>query len=116
MAYGRRWRPSKSAIADFKAKMDEVREFCDEKGINYSQSMDSFYFVLNGQNYRVSNHSVEASNRHAFTEDGEQIRELYHEDGRRDDTIYIHASKTRVKEIYQNLEAGKVLDGRGNVK
>lgn len=35
---------------------------------------------------------------------------------RRDDTIYIHASKTRVKEIYQNLEAGKVLDGRGNVK
>ena len=39
----------------------------------------------------------------------------YHEDGRRDDTIYIHASKTRIIEIYNNLKDGKKLDGRGYI-
>jgi hypothetical protein len=69
--------------------------------------MDSFYFDINGQKYRVSNHSVESSHRNS----GGQ----YHQDGREDDTIYIHASKTRIADIHKLLLAGHKLDGRGCV-
>ena len=111
MAY--RWRPSRKAKREFAEKMDEIQEFCNEKGINYSHSMDSFYFTIDGQEYRVSNHSVESSNRGAYDEFGQQIREIYHQDGRKKDVKYIHASKTRVKEIYLDLINGYELDGRG---
>lgn len=113
MAYGRRWKPSKTAKREFAKQMDEVREFCNKKGIDYSSSMDSFYFKLNGKAYRVSNHSIEASNRGAYDELGNQIREKYHDSSRDSDTIYIHASKTRIIDIYTDLENGYELDGRG---
>ena len=113
----KRWKPSKSAAQDFAAKMKEIDAFCDTHDISSSLSDDSYYFSINGQNYRVSNHSVEASNAAAFDDTtGEQRREVYHEGGRRDDTIYIHASKTRIMDIYNDLTAGYKLDGRGRRK
>lgn len=96
--------------------MVEINEFCVKNGIDQSRSSDSYYFTINGQEYRVSNHSVESSNRRAFNSLGEKVREEYHSGGRENDVIYIHASKTRIIEIYENLKAGKVLDGRGNIK
>ena len=115
MAY-RKWKPSKTAKREFAQKMNEIDEFCKEHGIHQSSSSDSYYFTLNGKDYRVSNHSVEASNARASTDLGEKIREKYHPNGREEDVIYIHASKTRIKEIYNNLVAGYELDGRGNIK
>lgn len=118
MSYYYKRRPSKSARREFAKKMDEIHFFCKENGIDYSASKDSYYFYINGQKYRVSNHSVEASDRRAWAWiNGEevQIRPEYH-GGRDEDTIYIHASKTRIIEIYNNLKAGYELDGRGNIK
>lgn len=115
MAY-RKWTPSKTAKREFAQKMNDIDDFCREHGIHQSARSDSYYFTINGKSYRVSNHSVEASNARAFTDLGEQIREKYHPDGREEDVIYIHASKTRIKEIYNNLVAGYELDGRGNIK
>lgn len=107
MGYYKKWKPSKAAIKEFKNKMNEIETFCLENNIIQSSSGDSYYFTLNNQNYRVSNHSVETSNANS--------NGAYHEDGRRDDTIYIHASKTRIIEIYNNLKDGKKLDGRGYI-
>ena len=62
---------------------------------------DSYYFTINNQKYRVSNHTVEASNSAAFdSTTGTYKRSLYHPDGREDDTVYIHAGKTRIIEIF----------------
>lgn len=114
MAYGRKWKPSKKAISEFKQAMDEIEIFCKENGIQASSSRDSYYFTINEKSYRVSNHSVETSNAHAYNDFGEQVRDVYHENGRKSDTIYIHAGKTRIIEIYNDLKAGYTLDGRGN--
>lgn len=116
MAYGRRrWKPSKEAAKEFAVKMREIEDFCDEHEIKQSSRGDSYYFTIGDQDYRVSNHSVEASNRGAYDElTGEMKRDLYHEGGRRKDTIYIHASKTRIIDIYNLLIAGVALDGRGH--
>ncbi len=116
MAYGRKWRPSKTAARQFAQEMDEIQAFCDEHGIGYSGSMDSYYFDVGGQAYRVSNHSVESSNAHAYNWAGEKVRDVYHPEGREADTIYIHAGKTRIREIYSDICAGYDLDGRGNRK
>lgn len=117
MGFGYRYRPSKTKIREYAEKMDRIDDFCRENNISRSANSDSYYFEINGQKYRVSNHSVESSNRGAYEEGThEQIRELYHPEGREKDTIYIHAGKTRIMEIYENLKAGKELDGRGNVK
>ena len=115
MAYGK-WKPSKSAAREFAKKMSEIDEFCRENGISQSRTSDSYYFEIDGQNYRVSNHSVEASNASAYDWTGEQIREKYHANERDGKVVYIHASKTRIIEIYENLKAGKTLDSFGNVK
>ena len=110
-------RPSKAEAREFAAKMREIERFCEENNISASASYDSYYFEINGQYYRVSNHSVEASNRHAYDPfTGEQVRGLYHPYGREDDVIYIHAGKTRIIEIYNDLKAGYELDGRGRRK
>lgn len=101
-----KWKPSKKAINEFKNQMEEIDKFCTENKISRSYTSDSYYFEINGINYRVSNHSIETSNLHS--------NGAYHNDGRRDDTIYIHASKTRIIEIYNALKSGKKLDGRGN--
>lgn len=113
MGYRYKWTPSKTAKREFAKKMDEIDKFCSENGISASYSNDSYYFEIDGVNYRVSNHTIEASNRRAFNSDGEQVREKYHSDEREDDTVYIHASKTRIIEIYNDLKAGYELDGRG---
>ena len=112
----RRWKPSKTAAREYAQKMAEISSFCLENGIYQSSNQDSYYFTLNGKKYRVSNHSVEASNSGAFDDIKGQTRELYHSNGREEDTIYIHASKTRIIEIYNDLKNGYELDGKGNRK
>ena len=114
MAY-RKWKPSKSAARAFAQEMEDIRDFCAENAISMSASGDSYYFCINGQKYRVSNHSVEASNSASKNWMGETVRAKYHPDGREPDTVYIHAGKTRIREIYTALMEGKTLDGRGNV-
>lgn len=112
MGYGYKWKPSKTAAREFAAKMDNIAEYCAAHGITQSRAGDSYYFYINGVNYRVSNHTPEASDRAAFNFYGEQVREKYH-NGRKPDTVYITASKTRIIEIYEDLQAGRTLDGRG---
>lgn len=110
-----KWKPSRKAINEFKEKMEEIDKFCDENNIIQSSSGDSYYFSINGQEYRVSNHTIAASNRAAYNDYGEKKRELYHPEGEEDNVIYITAGKTRIIDIYNNLKAGKKLDRRGNV-
>ena len=112
---GYRWKPSKSKAREFAAKMDEIREFCDANGIYYSANMDSYYFTMRGEKYRVSNHTVEASNRGAYNALGEQVREKYHTAGEYNREHEITAGKTRIIEIYNALQEGRTLDKRGNV-
>lgn len=107
------WKPSKATRQEYGEKMREIDEFCRAHDIHKSLNSDSYYFRLNGQDYRVSNHSVEVSNRGAYDEFGNQMRELYHPDGRDENVIYILASKTRLIEIYKALEQGQELDARG---
>lgn len=96
----RKWTPSKAQKRAFAQKMDEVYEYCKENGISASATLDSFYFEIDGQSYRVSNHSVESS--------------PYH-DGRKESVKYIHASKTRLIEIHKALKSGLTLNGHGEV-
>lgn len=116
MSYGYKWKASKTAAQEYAQKMKEIEQFCRENGIDASASGDSYYFTINGQKYRVSNHSVESSNAHAYNFLGDKVREEYHPDGRKQDVIYIHAGKTRIMDIYRDLKAGYTLDGRGNRK
>ena len=105
---------SRSAKAAYAKQMDEIEQFCRENGISNSSTLDSFYFFLNGKYYRVSNHTVEASDSKAVDEIGNMLRAKYH-NGRDAETVYITASKTRIIEIYNNIRAGHQLDKRGNV-
>lgn len=115
MAFSRKWKPSKTAAREFAQKMDEIADFCNRNGISQSSRGDSYYFTVNGKNYRVSNHTVDASNRAAFDElTGEQKRELYHADVT--DEIQIFAGKSRIIQIYEDLVSGYDLDRRGNRK
>lgn len=111
MAY--RWKPSKAKRVEFAQEMVRIDEFCREHGISKSSSSDSYYFTVKGQNYRVSNHTIESSNRAAYDDFGGLKRELYHPNGREDNTVYITASKTRIIDIYNDLVAGYQLDKRG---
>lgn len=109
-----KWRPSKSRAIQFAMEMDFIREFCEENNIQTSKNNDSYYFTINDKNYRVSNHTIEKSNSAAFDTDiGFQKRELYHDIKRDDNTVYIHAGKTQIIEIYNDLKAGYELDGKG---
>lgn len=114
MAFKKRF--SRLQKQEFAQKMQQIEKFCMEHNVQQSSSGDSYYFEVNGHHYRVSNHSVERSNDGAFDSWGEQVRELYHPNGREKDVTYIHAGKARIIEIYNNLAAGLELDGRGNVK
>lgn len=94
----KQYKPSKAKRTQFAKEMKEIEEFCTQ----------------NGTNYRVSNHTIEASNRAAFDIDtGMYKRDLYHETERKDDTVYIHAGKTRIIDIYNDLKAGYKLNGKG---
>lgn len=111
--YRMKWKPNKTQVKEFAAKMDEIDQYCVDHHISRSMSSDSYYFEVNGQCYRVSNHTIEASNRKAFDDFGNQIRDVYHPEGRDSEVIYITASKTRLIEIHEALLAGKKLDKRG---
>ena len=115
MFYRRKFTPSKAAKRDFAIKMQEIEDFCRVHGISASMSNDSYYFSLNGQNYRVSNHTIKASNRGAYDWLGNQIRPLYHDVEADKNLICITAGKTRIIQIYNDLSAGRKLDKRGNV-
>ena len=110
---GYKWTPSKTKAREFYKKLDEVQDYCDNNGINYSGSMDSYYFAHDGKKYRVSNHTVDASNAGAYRF-GEQVRDKYHTTGAYD--VQITAGKTRIIEIHKAIMAGKELDGRGYIK
>ena len=101
--------------AEEERRLSEIRAFCDANGIHYSKTMDSYYFTVRGRRYRVSNHTVEKSNRSAYRRDGTKRRELYHPDGREKGVTYIHASRFRIIRIYTDLKLGAILDGRGHV-
>lgn len=115
--YGKKWKPSKKAKNEFKEKMNAIELFlADHPDISSSVSRDSFYFSFKNKNYRISNHSIESSNARSYNLlTGEKIREKYHDDKRNEDTQYIHASKTRIIEIYNAITSGKKVDGHGNV-
>ena len=107
-----KWRPSRTAKREFARKMDEIDEFCNKNGIHQSSSSDSYYFTINGKSYRVSNHTIAASNRHAYDRvTGVQIRPLYHDFDTYD--AEITAGKTRIIQIYNDLKSGYELDKRG---
>lgn len=105
---------SKNKRREYAQTMNKIDDFCADNGITASIGNDSFYFTLNGIHYRVSNHTVEASNRGAYNVEGAQVRELYHPNGREDNVVYITAGKTRIMQIYNDLAAGYKLDKRGN--
>lgn len=108
------YKPSKTRAIQFAMETDFIRKFCEKNNIQTSKNNDSYYFTLNGTNYRISNHTIEASNKAAFDIDtGMYQRDLYHETKRKEDTVYIHAGKTRIIEIYNDLKAGYKLDGKG---
>lgn len=111
---GYHWSPSKAAKREFAQKMQEIDDFCRKNNISKSSSSDSYYFVIDGQKYRVSNHTVDASNRHAYDWLGNKVRDEYHPNGEEADTVYITAGKTRLIDIYNDLKAGYKLDRRGN--
>lgn len=113
MGYYKKWKPSKTAARQFTDTMSTIKEFCNNNGIDYSKTCDSYYFGINGVNYRVSNHTVEMSNYKAYDEFGNKVRELYHPNGREENTVYITAGKTRIMDIYNDLKAGYQLDKRG---
>lgn len=110
-----RWKPSKTRAREFAKKMDEIRDYCAEHGIDHSASMDSFYFFHNGEHYRVSNHTVAQSNRGAYNWLGEKVRDEYHAAGEFDREHEITASKTRLIEVHQAIVAGKKINKRGYV-
>lgn len=103
-----RWKPSKTAAREFAAKMKEIDEYCVEHGIIQSRSSDSYYFVHDGVEYRISNHAVERS--------VDSYGNSYHGDSDeyREKTFCIHAGKTRLIEIHQLIIKGVKIDHRGN--
>lgn len=110
-----KWKPNKAQAAEFMKQMNELEDFLfTHMDISASASRDSFYFTHNGTKYRVSNHSIEASNAKAYDYLGNQVRDKYHADQREQDTRYIHASKTRLIEIYNRITSGIEVDGYGN--
>lgn len=88
------WKFNKTDKHDFAIKMKEINEFCIKNGISKTSTNDSYYFTINNQEYRVSNHATKKD----------------------DNVFYIHASKLRIIEIYTNLKAGIKLDHKGNPK
>ena len=108
-----KYKVSKSKARDFAQTMQKIDDFCRENNIMQSKTSDSYYFSLNGKDYRVSNHTISSSNKHAYI-DGVQVREKYHPDSEDPNTVYITAGKTRIIDIYNDLKAGYTLDRRGN--
>ncbi len=111
---GYRYKVSKTKAREYAQKMDEIDDFCRANGISHSLSSDSYYFTVDGIKYRVSNHTLQASDRgmrDSLT--GEKLRDSYHDNDH--DLVCITAGKTRIIEIYTALQTGAKLDKRGNV-
>ena len=103
---------SRTKAREYAQKMDDVDDFCRDNGISASRSLDSFYFTLNDVKYRVSNHTLQASDRgmrDSLT--GEKLRGSYHNND--DDLVCFTAGKTRIEQVYNDLKAGYKLDKRG---
>ena len=102
------WKPSKTSAREFATKMKAIDEYCAKHGISQSCSSDSYYFVHNGVEYRISNHAVERSVNSYGTH--------YHGDSDeyRKNVFCIHASKTRLIDIHQSIINGIKIDHRGN--
>lgn len=124
MGWRYRWRPSRSQRQAFARRMEEIEQYCEDNGISMSASRDSYYFSVNGEDYRVSNHTQAASDRGMYrtdplTGDLVRVRDSYHRlpDGKHeyDRAHEITAGKTRIIEIHQALLAGKKINKRGYV-
>lgn len=103
-----RWKPSKTAAKEFATKMKEIDDYCSNHGITRSRSSDSYYFIHNGVEYRISNHAVERSvNSYGNNYHGDS-------DEYRNNVFCIHASKTRLIDIHQLIIKGIKIDHRGN--
>lgn len=113
MGYCRKWKPSKAAKNEFKEEMSKIEEFCIKNNIYRTFNNNSYYFNLNGVDYRVSNHTIDVSNCGAYNEFGEKTREFYHDKEEAKNTVCILAGKTRIIEIYNDLRDGYQLDKRG---
>lgn len=115
--YKYKWTPSKKRKREFAILMDKIDDFRYENGISRSSTSDSYYFTINDQKYRVSNHAVESRKGKVLYHDsaGMPIRAQIPSEWtkREKDIKYIHASKTRNMEIYNDLKAGYELDGFG---
>ena len=107
-----KWKPSKEQAKDFKDTMKKINQFCLENNIQQSLSSDSYYFIVNGIPYRISNHTVAASDKGCYDDIGNKIRESYHNNDP-ENMVYITASKTRIIEIYNDIVAGYKLNKRG---
>jgi len=111
---GYKYKVSKTKAREFAQQMEEIEDFCRVNGISHSLSFDSYYFTVGGTKYRVSNHTLQASDRgmrDSLT--GEKLRDSYHNHD--DNLVCFTAGKTRIIEIYNAIKAGKSLDKRGNV-
>lgn len=112
MSYYGKWKPSRSQANEFANKMNEIEVFCKNNNIDSSKNNDSYYFCVNSQKYRVSNHSVES--RVEWNDNLELVKK--DSSFKEEDVVYIHASKMRIIEIYNNLKNGLLLDGKGKIK
>lgn len=110
------WTPSKNDKQNYIAQRQELDKFCKDNNISVSMSGDSYYFTIEGQDYRISNHTIEKSDSGMYRNDpylgNIKVRDSYHTDR---DTISFTASKLRVPEIYNNLKVGLTLDKRGRI-
>jgi len=96
-------------------EMHDIQVFCKKHHIITDKNHNSYYFKLNGQKYRVSNHTIDESNKRAFNRfNGRQFREIYHPEGEDPNVVYIIAGKRKIKRIYNDLRMGRKLDKRGN--
>jgi hypothetical protein len=103
---------SRTKAREYAQKMEEIEDFCRANGISASRRLDSFYFRIGGVKYRVSNHTIEASNRGMYDSlTGEKKRNAYHDS--EEDLVCITAGKTRIEQVYNDLKAGHKLDKRG---
>ena len=108
---GFKYKVSKKKAAAYAQKMDDIDTFCYKNNISRSCSLDSYYFNIGKKSYRISNHTIAASDQGCFNKSGQKIRESYHE--KQPELVCITAGKTRIKEIYSDLKNGYELDKRG---
>jgi len=108
----KRYTPNKAQKERFIEEIKRVEQFLDEHPeIGHSILLDSYYFNINGKNVRVSNHTIDASDRGMYDRNGDKVRDSYHSNCNYD--ICITASKLRLPEIYNDLMNGYELTKRG---